>query len=337
MSQLGLFNPDGKREIRVEYKGSSAVVDVKQKACECGKDNCIHKYVAVALYEGQMVFESTSAMHKEIRRGDVEKALRWGFWVDRNRGTGKLRQYLRNICFEETRNEALHVALRKERNWVSMIRLLCGSTKRWQIPSRFGADWRILDSYWRMKKSKKFEDVLEAAKTCTDLDWLYDMVNFVQVFRRDYGLQKGVALALADRTGVAGIAATNYNGMTFMVEKIAGILDESATRIQPLNASVEDSFGLVIPPFEDYVFDAHTRQGRARIGKVLSKIGPNQPQPDGIDLRWSGNQVGVVWRALASKQNDHQSIQNTAWESVQFDDELWNHAVKTDRDLGAPI
>jgi hypothetical protein len=214
-----------------------------------------------------------------------------------------------------------------------MIQLLCGSTKRWEIQSRSGLEVRIMEAYWRVRATKHFNGILDRAKSETDVDKLFELLQYWLV-TDSYGVKKGIVKVLSDRLGVEGIAATNYNGLAFLCEHVGGMLDGTAEKIETADmSSVVDLFGKIVPPFEDYVFDLHTRQGRARLRDSGSKVLPNKPMPAGLDLRWSGAQIGVIWRDLAVTQG-FTSLLDVPWEDVVFTPEVWKLTERTSRAWG---
>ncbi len=129
----------GTCEVQGTDKRSNFTVNLDTMECNCqhgdpwhmGKykwepaNLCNHKLTAVAslcakhnnaslrdYYETQLgrrynAFEAVSAMHKEIRRGDVSNALHWATIMIPHRGRHGIVAYLRNILFEETRDLSL--------------------------------------------------------------------------------------------------------------------------------------------------------------------------------------------------------------------------------------
>jgi hypothetical protein len=124
---------------------------------------CDHKLKAVAslidrghtelqeFYETEVgnrfnAFVVISAFHKELRRGDAEKALYWGRCVIPHRGRAGIVQYMRSIMFEETRDVGLAkliLRLSDRRNTVSQsdvdkaIIRFCAAPKKWELPWRY--------------------------------------------------------------------------------------------------------------------------------------------------------------------------------------------------------
>lgn len=123
---------------------------------------CDHKLKAVAslidrghpelqqFYENEVgkrinAFVCVSAFHKELRRGDTEKALYWGRCLLPHRGRHGVVSYMRNILFEETRDLGLvRYILRLSDHGKSVAQLdvdraiarFCAAPKKWELPWR---------------------------------------------------------------------------------------------------------------------------------------------------------------------------------------------------------
>lgn len=91
-------------------------------------------------------FEVVSAFHKELRRGDFDKAWYWGLILSNYRSMRGVIIYLLNIVYEETRDHDLAsflLKLRKDpRNHTldrmsQAISLFCMSVKKWELPHRY--------------------------------------------------------------------------------------------------------------------------------------------------------------------------------------------------------
>lgn len=91
-------------------------------------------------------FVAVSAFHKELRRGDEEKALYWATCLIPHRGYNGLINYMRNIVFEETRDLGLYAYVLKlsargkgvsRREMNRCVIRFCRAPKKWQLPWRF--------------------------------------------------------------------------------------------------------------------------------------------------------------------------------------------------------
>lgn len=91
-------------------------------------------------------FEVVSAFHKELRRGDFDKAWFWGLMLSNYRGMRGVIIYLLNIIYEETRDHELAeflLKLRKDPRNHTLDRMsqaiswFCLSVKKWELPLRY--------------------------------------------------------------------------------------------------------------------------------------------------------------------------------------------------------
>lgn len=184
---------------------------------------CTHKLKAVAslcerdpkdivlrdYYDEQVgrrfnAFNAVSAMHKEIRRGDVEAALYWATVMIPHRGKHGVVNYLRNILFEETRDLPLAKYILKLSTYgrnVSLldmqraVNLFCIAPKKWEL------SWRHDIFINEMRGYKKLAGVYgyEVAKGKDIIEH-----NAVAVLEADF--LQGFALARRDimQTGLKG-------------------------------------------------------------------------------------------------------------------------------------
>lgn len=92
-----------------------------------------------------IIWESVSAFHKELRRGDVPQAQYWALSVAAHRGLNGVIRYMLNIIFEETRDLDLMLRLlrlsEKGRSVeydevMTAVAFFCHSPKKWQLEPR---------------------------------------------------------------------------------------------------------------------------------------------------------------------------------------------------------
>lgn len=109
-------------------------------------DDELFAYYEASVGRRHNAFVAVSAMHKEMRRGDVEAALYWATCMITHRGLIGVINYLRNIVFEETRDLALYAyILRLSSHGKSVSRLdmnraiarFTQAPKKWELPWRF--------------------------------------------------------------------------------------------------------------------------------------------------------------------------------------------------------
>ena len=82
---------------------------------------------------------------------------------------------------------------------------------------------------------------------------------------------------------------------------------------------------LIFEPLKAYHFDRHTWYGAQQARKHKQKMIDNIPVPT-IDLRWSGIELGSVWRELCPQSVD---LLTANWEDVDTS-QMWKYAVKVD-------
>ena len=105
----------------------------------------VRDFYEIEVGRRQNPFEAISVLHKEVRRRDVKAALYWASVIVPHRGRHGVVLYLRNICFEETRDLSLARYLYKvssKGKSVSRIemqravRRFCEAPKKWELPWR---------------------------------------------------------------------------------------------------------------------------------------------------------------------------------------------------------
>lgn len=111
-------------------------------------------------------FVAVSAMHKEMRRGDVEAALYWATVMIAHRGMFGVINYLRNIIFEETRDLGLAgFILRLSAQGKGVSRLdMCRAVerftlapKKWELPWRFDIFINEMRAYQQLAKEYSYD------------------------------------------------------------------------------------------------------------------------------------------------------------------------------------
>lgn len=145
---------------------------------------CAHKLKAVAslatktgddtirdFYEHQLglcfnAFEVVSAFHKELRRGDTEKAIYWATMLIAHRGKHGIVTYMRNILFEETRDLNLARYILKISSFGKSVDILdvqrgvrrfCEAPKKWHLPWRVELYLDEMRGYQKLAKEYGYE------------------------------------------------------------------------------------------------------------------------------------------------------------------------------------
>lgn len=109
------------------------------------KDAKLLEFYYTQLGRRYNAFVAISAFHKELRRGDVDKALYWATAMIPHRGCNGVVQYMFKTVFEETRDILLgrfllrlHLQGRavSELDMQRAVRRYCAAPKKWELPWR---------------------------------------------------------------------------------------------------------------------------------------------------------------------------------------------------------
>lgn len=339
-------------------------VDTKTWACSCRslRESCSHIRRArdVHLHKCERSrWEFASAMHKEIRRGDVAAAVYWADLLARV-SPSYVEFYAKQITGEETRNLHLMRATFRGntawtyRDWVAAI---AGSRKRWE-----GADQRQLFA-WQMRGYAGFDaddgikdqrtsrQILSDGLVAEDraavflaLNWFYsDEVTskkpaaevwspFIELMApRASATLGGLDFADLAREFSRVTRRDAYEIRVMMIEGAFGAWSEfmneypHAADIAPV---VSDGSRLIAVP--EYAYDEHVAAGRRRVAALFSRLRPGEQSPENLDLRWSGGMLGLAWRYAAYAQFGAEYC-SQPWEAVEWGDEYWELALAYDR------
>lgn len=138
------------------------------------------RYNAQAVYnrllgERYIVWESVSAFHKELRRGDFEAAQYWALSVAAHRGLAGVVKYMTNILFEESRDLALYSHLLhlmekgrlvEYREVMNAVKYFALAPKKWMLEGRLQIFVNEMSGYSRLAKKygyavAKGKDIIE--------------------------------------------------------------------------------------------------------------------------------------------------------------------------------
>lgn len=282
-------------------------------------------------------FHVKSAFHKEVRRRDYVRGMTYARWFRRIHGDAALRAYIVGIIFEETRNvELLRRALNKEKG-IDLASMILRSRMKHELKFHEGSYVRHLDvlseaqamdscDYAKAVSSRDYEQ-MSKAQWFTEL--VSDDAKKAEERSKLWGILKSTGGVCDDSAFLSTLdwRRTNdwYSPKT-MIEIMSGIWDsEEANYIEPLeNMPSIDWSANTIYAYRSYVHDNHTRSGLIKVSRNLRKIKPNERQPSGIDLRFSGMERGTVWRDCAGG-NIHRE-----WEDVYIPSSVWRLACQSD-------
>ena len=331
--QLTMFHDgDAPNGETVLVEGEGDVYQVRLgRSCSCGHAECLHyKLVEDLLTNNGKRYLSwvKSGLHKEVRRGNFEAAYGWAkVWERVKRGA--VRQYIRKIWFEESRNvEGLKKAF-AVKGWELPLYVLCRSPKDWELEWDVGwASPEAMRAWGRSIYVEKpdisaFEgDDIEAALTAF---WrMGGTFGSFTDYRGSPPWNRMVEI-LRGRANDA-IPGMEIGELKFYNDELSCMIDAAFGRFKPEEANFFANLPeverpqdeeLFIPRFREYTFDAHTSLGRKRLKQVCLDF--EKPMTGVVDLRLSGDGSGTLWRYLAHRQFGTVEV---AWEDVSVEDEL---------------
>ena len=118
------------------------------------------------LGERYIIYESVSAFHKELRRGDHKAAQYWALSVGAHRGLIGVIRYMTNILFEESRDLDMYALLmnlsEKGRKvtydeTMAAVRLFCKIPKKWELEPRLGIFLDEMRGYRALAKDYTYQ------------------------------------------------------------------------------------------------------------------------------------------------------------------------------------
>jgi hypothetical protein len=353
------------RYVRVEEQNSARVheVDLERRTCTCrrARGACIHVRKAVDLRENgckEFHYEVASALHKEVRRGDLGAALHW---ADHRAATPEgdtyLGAYARKICGEETRN-AKYIWMSLEptarlggRDYVAAI---TKSRKKWELASTCALFVEQMRAWDRVQKKRTLHTwrkrscaaTMRAAADHGDAATLLEGVWWLYEHADDADDWAEVDATLAEAISSRFPAIPRPKAMIANFEKATG-LDPFEIRfmfVEALCGGWDETMndfchgaGEPLPPvdrslirrFPDYIYDIHVRRRRARVDRWTDALRPGRPSPGRLDLRWAGQMLGVVWRYKAFAALGMADLR-APWEAVRVAEREWRLARRFD-------
>lgn len=289
---------------------------VRGGECSCGNRGCAHARLTAKFRarDRDMWFYSKSAIHKELRRQDVPRAVAFGRMLEEMK-EGTVRQYLQRIIFEETRSLAL-VRLFTQRppvRWESLVERFCAARKHWEFEWDVGcmSDWWLttermypmevkVDQFRELVRREEWREayclMMSVVYEGYDNDWTKDArAHEMMEILSEVGCRRFPDWA-PEIKWMASHANQNDEPTTLFAVA-AGIWKPEANEFHVID--YKSRMGCGIPWFREYVWDMHTLVGKDRIRKAGNLIGWGKPMPKGIDLRLSGSNSGCCWRKVA--------------------------------------
>lgn len=250
-----------------------------------------------------------SALHKEIRRGDTERALCWGRLYCKITSPNHLLRYIQKIIFEETRGLEINSKISTGQvSPIEALKLLCSEPKKWALP--------------HLHEARHFESWIESYKAyCLSAPWderklehsILSFTSLTEGYQTLFATSKNAKMkkvfwaAINLRLHNLGLprvkaflegASSGYYSRQVAVEAILGILPEERP------ASIPDiTYNFFIPCHRSYVFDIHHSIGKSLFKKLLPLITEGRDVSSfGYDQRWSGTVLGAAFRFSAFSQ-----------------------------------
>lgn len=296
-----------------------------------------------------------SALHKEIRRGDVDRALAYANTIVELYGVFTLWSYCRGIIFEETRNVALHewfMSHKKGSRRIAMlgVYLFTTSVKKWELKDRVKISRASflcangIESNVKLKGKSTTLPVPNGRKLAEMIHGL-DPVEMFRAHMYAYlneskigmkfvhdalleELEKKLGSDVSDRYARISIP---WFGDEMLIELILGAapstdeLDESG--FDEALARVKEK---TVPRLREYALDIHTRIGAGLYRRNSHKLKPLVRAP--FDMRWTGMMVGVMWRDMAGLSGlSHKDILDASWEDVDIPADIFSGTLVVDR------
>jgi hypothetical protein len=211
MTNFQKSNPD-----ELKNPDNFFIVDLARGLCTCphgapfvqatddtpiAQSYCKHKIIAIAgivkkdpslmwpyiqvLATRYNKYEVVSAFHKELRRGDYERAIYWASILSTHRGIKGVIKYLLNILYEETRDHGLGEFLLSEYQ-SSLVRpdfermkrcvaYFCNSPKKWELEGRLAIFNAEMDGYKEL--AKRFSYRVAQSKEIVDASLVPDLTR----------------------------------------------------------------------------------------------------------------------------------------------------------------
>lgn len=287
-----------------------------------------------------------SAFHKELRRGDFERGLRFANWFALIHSDYTARNYCKGIVFEETRNLVLNETIGKTvagHDLATVAAMMIGTKKKWESDVRGGP--KVFDPYalsYVTAVDKGAPTRAEAEDVFRSSDDLYEMMEMCwRVFWIKPIFDDGESVIIdtfierAARTGgdVERYSKSVFNRKSHHYQKIfcemfAGLWDEKCNEFTKSDVVIDEAV-MTLPYLHTYVFDNHTRPGWTVYRHGLHRLLPGVPPPTKLDARFSGMTMGICWREYARAQFGD-SFRNVAWESVEIPDTVWAASYAAD-------
>lgn len=321
------------KHVAVESSFGNLIVDLEEAKCSRCGSGCRHVLVATDFLRNNArknTWNIISAMHKEIRRSNFDRALYYSKWLSLSRSNISIMRYLVDIVFEETRNVPLYLTLLKCTEPDRAIQLISHSVKKWEDPSRsdiFKRKTRAMSIATKLKCPGEIHDPVSFGTFDEAVVYYFSgrIYDDDKSWREIYA-RKLMESKLSDMSRELLEKAHKFKDYILLtvLEIEYGLLSENMFLYHPQQEFKVD-FTSKILDFEPYVNDLHTFYGKSLIKDNWIFIKPMEPMPDRIDLRWSGSILGSLWRHKAYEQFGEEVLEKK-WEDVKISPKEWENA-----------
>lgn len=324
----------------IQDKNDKFQVNFKKSSCTCGYFNCRHLRMVtdVESHKGiQFKYLLLSAYHKEIRRSDLAKAIHYGEILTKIHGPKFVSNYVRKIIFEETRHVGLLGKLGS--NWKTDTALITTAVKKWELPDRPNHLIKKAECIaWSKKNLPLPEDYSTIWKKGSYYEALREYLKvrlypekgkrerfhiFEELLKIDPQNPVAADFIRRKKTDKKTKNEISFYEVMAALEHHYGFTQEKNSQYHSWEGT--DLAGIDISLPEAYSYDLHTRPGKAAMYKHWAAIRPGEPLPGGLDLRWTGSVLGVLWREKAYTQFGD-GYRDVKWEDVAITAEEWRLA-----------
>jgi hypothetical protein len=334
-----------KDPIEVETTYGFETASLARNTCSCSNQRnrtCIHRQQLYRWVNNFDRYLALSALHKEIRRGDLPKVKSWANIILQFQSPQSILKYLERIVFEETRDIHLWISLKRQK--ISLVDALDRITlipKKWQLknlnkPSHF-------ESWYLGFKTSLSRDCPLPIELCGLLKESRNLAEVYSIYfyiKRDKALRTTLISLLHDLSKQKGnrilttFLSFNPNSsyeLMIALELMLGIYDETEVA-HPKNSVTITPF---IPLDQVFYHDIHTSFGKKQIRKhFLSAMTKLNFQNSTLDLRFSGSIFGCLFREKCSQQYGGLSDDQHRyydWSDVLIDKDCYQKALELEK------
>jgi len=267
-----------------------------------------------------------SAMHKEIRRNDWTRALSYGRWFHHMANNSSVKKYIYSCATEETRNLDMllwmaenHASRKGAATWVDFLHKITSSIKKWEVPCLAHTESILFEVSARARLVLTEDEVTERTLSVDSLTEAYHIFISISMPEQDERKQQLMGEALLERLpkDVSDPLKLYFKHRHISFNPLQTMIDylfipeciEAASTYPHAQEPADLTYDFY--PYEPYVMDNHVRPGNQALKQGRDAWFRNE-QPPGTDLRWSGAEIGNLWRYLAFHSGDPDWM-NQSW------------------------